>query len=67
MPDENRYISISELKRLGSFPDQFELFGSFEEKWARIGNSVPPLLMRAIALHIKSEILCKIGAEAEIE
>ncbi|MCL4704845.1 DNA cytosine methyltransferase [bacterium] len=60
MPDEDRYVSIAELKRLGSFPDQFQLEGSFEERWARIGNSVPPLLMRAIALHIKNEILDRV-------
>lgn len=66
MPDENRYVSISELKRLGSFPDQFLLEGSFEERWARIGNSVPPLLMRAIALHIKNEILVKANSSSRV-
>jgi len=45
------------VKRLGSFPDQFELCGLFEERWARVGNSVPPLLMRAIAVHIRTAIL----------
>jgi DNA (cytosine-5)-methyltransferase 1 len=64
MPDENRYVSISELKRLGSFPDQFLLEGSFEERWARIGNSVPPLLMRAVALHIRNVILAKVNSPA---
>ncbi|MCA9741408.1 DNA cytosine methyltransferase [candidate division KSB1 bacterium] len=59
MPDDNRYVSIAELKRLGSFPDAFKFVGSFEHKWARIGNSVPPLLMRAIAQHIRQELLCK--------
>ncbi len=61
MPDENRYVSIAELKRLGSFPDQFCLEGSFEERWARIGNSVPPLLMRAIAQHLNTEILSRVN------
>ena len=28
-----------------------------EEQWSRIGNSVPPKFMEAIAGHIKSEIL----------
>ena len=59
MPDKDRYVSISELKRLQSFPDQFELTGTFEQRWARIGNSVPPLLMRRIAEHIKNEILAR--------
>ena len=60
MPDEDRYCSIAELKRLASLPDQFEITGKFEERWARIGNSVPPLLMRSIALHIRNEILRKL-------
>lgn len=61
MPDEDRYISISELKRLGSFPDQFQFEGSFEERWARIGNSVPPLLARAIGKHLRTAILTKVN------
>jgi DNA (cytosine-5)-methyltransferase 1 len=64
-PAEDRFFSISELKRLGSFPDQFvfsELgantpFMVRQVKWSRIGNSVPPLFMRAIARHIRQEIL----------
>jgi DNA (cytosine-5)-methyltransferase 1 len=46
---EPRILGIGEIKRLASFPDQFEFVGSFRERWARIGNCVPPLLMRAIA------------------
>jgi len=56
-PDENRYLSTAELKRLCSFPDSYQFAGSLEEHWARMGNSVPPLLMKAIASHIKTNIL----------
>jgi site-specific DNA-cytosine methylase len=56
-PDRERYLSISEAKRIGSFPDQFQLQGKYREQWARIGNSVPPLFMRAIAEHIRAHIL----------
>lgn len=54
---EPRAISISEAKRLQSFPDDFKLSGSYTEQWARIGNSVPPLLMKAIAKTIKNKCL----------
>ena len=57
MPDEDRYLSISELKRICSFPDQFQMTGTYVEKWGRLGNSVPPLLMKSIADHIKTHIL----------
>ena len=56
-PTEDRPISIGEAKRLASFPDSFRMQGTFIQRWARIGNSVPPLFMRAIAGHIRREIL----------
>lgn len=33
------------------------MIGDFKKKWARIGNSVPPLFMEAIARHIRTAIL----------
>jgi len=59
-PVGDRYCAIGEIKRLGSFPDRFQMFGDFDKQWARIGNSVPPLFMRSIASHIRREILSKI-------
>lgn len=56
-PQENRGISTQEAARLNSFPDCFSFVGSrYDEVWARIGNSVPPLFMEAIARHIRQEI-----------
>lgn len=55
-PDKKRYLSESELKRVGSFPDNFR-FTSRSKAVERIGNSVPPNLMKAIAEHIKINIL----------
>lgn len=55
--EEKRILSIEELQVLQSFPISFKFLGSFSAAWARIGNSVPPLLMKAIAVHIKEEIL----------
>lgn len=49
--------TISELKRLCSFPGDFKLTGSFEKQWARLGNAVMPLQMKAIAETIKNKIL----------
>lgn len=60
-PDENRYLSTAELKRIGSFPDDYQLSGSLEEQWARIGNAVPPLLMKVVASHIHEHILSRIS------
>jgi DNA (cytosine-5)-methyltransferase 1 len=54
---EPRAISISEAKRLHSYPDEYDFAGAYSESWARIGNSVPPNFMRAIAEHIRDNIL----------
>jgi site-specific DNA-cytosine methylase len=56
-PWEIRRLTISEVKAIASFPAGFVLSGPFREKWARIGNSVPPLFMRAMAGHIRRVIL----------
>lgn len=56
-PDRDERITISQAKRCSSYPDSFEFIGTFEQQWARIGNSVPPLFMRAIAQHVRETIL----------
>jgi len=56
-PHEPRSLSIGEAKRIQTFPDDFQLFGSFSTQWARIGNSVPPLLMQKIAEHVNKTVL----------
>lgn len=51
-PTECRAISTAERRRIGSFPDSFR-FTDHKHAVERIGNSVPPLLMRAIAAHVR--------------
>jgi DNA (cytosine-5)-methyltransferase 1 len=58
-PDECRKYSIAEARRVASFPDGFRFAGRWCEAMERIGNSVPPNLMRAIAEHVRREILGK--------
>jgi len=58
-PETNRSITINELKRLSTFPDNYKFIGKFQEQWARIGNSVMPKFMQAIAENIKINILDK--------
>ena len=41
----------------GSFPFSYSFIGDMQNVKDRIGNSVPPLFMRSIALHIRREIL----------
>lgn len=56
-PDEPRKFSIPELKRLCSFPDDFDLSGGdYAQRYERLGRSVPPLMMRAVAQQV-AEVL----------
>jgi DNA (cytosine-5)-methyltransferase 1 len=50
-PSENRAITPREAARLQSFPDRF-LFCPTQVK-RQIGNAVPPLLAKSLALHIR--------------
>ena len=52
-----RKLTIDEIKALASYPEEFQLTGSYRARWARIGNSVPPLLIKAIADHIRQRHL----------
>lgn len=53
-PDVPRLLSLGELRRVGSFPSQFRFLGGFDDGVNRIGNSVPPLLMRSVAAHVRA-------------
>lgn len=55
-PSGERALSSNELSRLASFPDSFNMIDR-KNAVMRIGNSVPPLFMRAIATHIRQHIL----------
>jgi DNA (cytosine-5)-methyltransferase 1 len=54
---EPRTLTLQELRRIGGFPDDFELTGDFTQKWERIGRAVPPLMMSRIAGTVATEIL----------
>ena len=47
-PKTRRRLTIPEIRRLCSFPDDYVLTGSYVQRWARLGNSVPPLMAKAV-------------------
>lgn len=51
-----RKFRIEEIQRLCGFPDDFELYGSYEEQWERLGRAVPPVMMSHIANSIKDSL-----------
>lgn len=54
-PDELRGLSVGEVARVQSFPDDYRWPDgtTWSQGWARVGNSVPPLMMRAVAGHVR--------------
>ena len=56
-PEETRQLTISEIKRIMSFPDDYYVGENYVLKCERLGRSVAPLMMKAIAEHIYTTIL----------
>jgi len=52
----DRCISVREMARIQTFPDDFYFAGSHKKGFIQVGNAVPPLLAKHIALAIKSEL-----------
>lgn len=55
-PTRNRILTVREVARLQSFPDDFVITGSSSDQHQQLANAVPPLLGKAIA----KELLCHI-------
>ena len=54
---EPRKLTLGELKRIMSLPDDFKLTGKWNQKAERIGRMVPPLMMKAIAESVYEKVL----------
>lgn len=52
---ENRRLRVAEVKRLFTYPDDFELVGSRSSAQSQLGNSVPPLLAEMVVLALHRE------------
>ena len=54
---EPRKLTLGELKRIMSLPDDFKLTGKWNQKAERIGRMVPPLMMKQIAESVYDNVL----------
>jgi DNA (cytosine-5)-methyltransferase 1 len=59
-PTEKRKFTIAELRRIGGFPDDFILKGTYAQQWERVGRAVPPVMMSHVAAAIRDGILRKL-------
>ena len=53
---DNRRLRIGELRRLFTFPDDYDFVGKRASIQSQIGNSVPPRLAQAVAERVASAI-----------
>lgn len=54
-----RKFRFNEFKRLFSFPDDYDFYGSETSKMEQLGNSVPPSLGRVLGLSIMKQVFNK--------
>lgn len=60
-PTELRKFTVTELKRICGFPDDFVLTGSPAQQWERLGRAVPPPFAAAIAAALRDRVLRREG------
>ncbi len=54
---EARKLTLQELRAIGGFPPDFQLTGTYEQRWERIGRAVPPVMMSHIATAVRDQVL----------
>lgn len=55
-PNRNRRLSVRECAIIQSFPDDFIFYGSLSSMYRQIGNAVPPLLAKHIAIELLNKL-----------
>lgn len=64
---KNRFLRISEIKRIQTFPDEYVLTGLFKDQWRQVGNAVPTRLAEIFALAIKKQYFSNKSELSQIE
>ena len=57
-----RRLRVGEVKRLMTFPDEFEVLGSRREQQLQLGNAVPPMMAERIANRLATVLAVAVGS-----